>query len=331
MNLLAVIIVLVLRHRGLMQEPAGAIGVLLRRWRDVWLQRGTREGWSPVLVVGLSVLLPALLLAVLLALPDGLWQRLAAGVAGLLVLAQAMLDQRVPVTVERYRQDWESRAWPVDTSAQSGLLAAGLVADSELSPARRDLVEESLRQVFAPLFWFLLLGPVAVAAAHAVHAHGLQRVAIIDFDVHHGNGSQDIFASDPRVMYASSHQYPLYPNSGLAHERGVGNVVNATLSPGTDGEAFRHAWREHLLPRVEAFRPQLVLVSAGFDGHRLDPLADLMLEADDYRWLSAELAALARRHADGRLVSMLEGGYSLAALRACSVAHLQGLSGLTPA
>lgn len=171
MNLLVVIIVLVLRHRGLMQEPAGAIGVLLRRWRDVWLQRGTREGWSPVLVVGLSVLLPALLLAVLLALPDGLWQRLAAGVAGLLVLAQAMLDQRVPGTVERYRQDWESRAWPVDTSAQSGLLAAGLVADSELSPARRDLVEESLRQVFAPLFWFLLLGPVGVLAYYLLRLH----------------------------------------------------------------------------------------------------------------------------------------------------------------
>jgi acetoin utilization deacetylase AcuC-like enzyme len=178
---------------------------------------------------------------------------------------------------------------------------------------------------------FCLFNSIAVAAAHAVHAHGLERVAIIDFDVHHGNGSQDIFASDPRVMYASSHQHPLYPNSGLAHERGVGNVVNATLSPGTDGEAFRHAWREHLLPQVDAFRPQLVLVSAGFDGHRLDPLADLMLEADDYRWLSAELAALAERHAGGRLVSMLEGGYSLAALRACSVAHLHGLAGATPA
>ncbi|GAB2495403.1 histone deacetylase family protein [Arenimonas alkanexedens] len=178
---------------------------------------------------------------------------------------------------------------------------------------------------------FCLFNSIAVAAAHALHAHGLERVAIIDFDVHHGNGSQDIFADEPRVMYASSHQHPLYPNSGMANERGVGNVVNATLSPGTDGAAFRHAWREHLLPQVDAFRPQLVLVSAGFDGHRLDPLADLMLEADDYRWLSAELAALATRHAGGRLVSMLEGGYSLTALRACSVAHLQGLAGLSPA
>lgn len=172
---------------------------------------------------------------------------------------------------------------------------------------------------------FCLFNSAAVAAAHAVHAHGLHRVAIADFDVHHGNGSQAIFAGDPRVMYLSSHQSPLYPYTGDPAERGVGNLANATLAPGTGGEAFRAAWRERLLPELEAFRPQLLLVSAGFDGHRLDPLADLALEAADYRWLAAELAALAGRHAGGRLVSMLEGGYSLAALRACSVAHLQGL------
>ncbi|GAB2671463.1 histone deacetylase family protein [Arenimonas aestuarii] len=172
---------------------------------------------------------------------------------------------------------------------------------------------------------FCLFNSVAVAAAHAVHAHGLHRVAIADFDVHHGNGSQDIFAGDPRVMYLSSHQSPLYPNTGDPGEHGVGNLANATLAPGADSKAFREVWQDGLLPRLEAFRPQLLLVSAGFDGHRLDPLADLALEADDYRWLSAELAALAGRHANGRLVSLLEGGYSLSALRACSVAHLQGL------
>lgn len=172
---------------------------------------------------------------------------------------------------------------------------------------------------------FCLFNSVAVAAAHAVHAHGLHRVAIADFDVHHGNGSQDIFAGDPRVMYLSSHQSPLYPNTGDPADRGVGNLANATLAPGADSAAFRAVWQDHLLPRLEDFRPQLLLVSAGFDGHRLDPLADLALEAEDYRWLSAELAALAGRHAGGRLVSLLEGGYSLSALRACSVAHLQGL------
>lgn len=172
---------------------------------------------------------------------------------------------------------------------------------------------------------FCLFNSVAVAAAHAVHAHGLHRVAIADFDVHHGNGSQDIFEGDPRVMYLSSHQSPLYPHTGDPDGHGAGNLANAVLPPGAGGHDFRGLWREILLPRLEAFKPQLLLVSAGFDGHRLDPLADLSLEAGDYRWLSAELAATARRHAGGRLVSLLEGGYSLTALRACSVAHLQGL------
>lgn len=172
---------------------------------------------------------------------------------------------------------------------------------------------------------FCLFNSVAVAAAHAVHAHGLARVAIADFDVHHGNGSQDIFAAEPRVMYLSSHQSPLYPNTGQPDDRGSGNLANALLAPGSGSEAFRSAWRETLLPRLDAFKPELLLVSAGFDGHRLDPLADLQLDAEDYRWLSAELARLAQRHAAGRVVSLLEGGYSLSALRACSVAHLKGL------
>ncbi len=172
---------------------------------------------------------------------------------------------------------------------------------------------------------FCLFNAVAVAAAHALHMHGLERVAIADFDVHHGNGSQDIFANEPRVMYVSSHQMPLYPNTGLATDTGVGNLANAPLAPGAGSEAFRAAWSRSLLPALDTFRPQLLLVSAGFDGHRLDPLADLALEAEDYHWLSTELASLADRHAGGRVVSLLEGGYSLAALRACSVAHLQGL------
>jgi acetoin utilization deacetylase AcuC-like enzyme len=172
---------------------------------------------------------------------------------------------------------------------------------------------------------FCLFNNIAVAAAHALAEHGLQRLAILDFDVHHGNGSQAIFEHDARVLYASSHQSPLYPGGGLASETGVGNIVNAPLPPASAGAAFRAAWSGTLLPAVEAFAPQLVLVSAGFDGHRLDPLADLGLEAEDYRWLGAEIAGLAGRHAGGRLVAMLEGGYSLTALRACSVAHLQGL------
>ena len=172
---------------------------------------------------------------------------------------------------------------------------------------------------------FCLFNHIAVAAAHALAAHGLERVAIVDFDVHHGNGSQAIFEHEPRVLYASSHQWPLYPGTGSETEHGAGNVFNAPLAPGSDGAAFRAAWSSRLLPAIEAFAPQLLLVSAGFDAHRLDPLADLRLEAQDYLWLSTELARLAERHAGGRVVSLLEGGYSLTALRECSVAHLLGL------
>jgi acetoin utilization deacetylase AcuC-like enzyme len=172
---------------------------------------------------------------------------------------------------------------------------------------------------------FCLFNSVAVAAAHALAQHGLQRVAIVDFDVHHGNGTQDIFEREPRVLYLSSHQFPLYPGTGSPDESGVGNIVNAPLPPGAGSALFRAAWSEHLLPALDAFAPQLLLVSAGFDGHRLDPLADLGLDAADYAWLSQRLAASADRHGGGRVVSLLEGGYSLTALRECSVAHLVGL------
>lgn len=172
---------------------------------------------------------------------------------------------------------------------------------------------------------FCLFNNAAVAAAHALSEHQLQRVAVIDFDVHHGNGTQDIFANEPRVQYLSSHQSPLYPGSGREDEIGVGNICNALLPPGSGGAAFRAAWSDKLLPALDAFRPQLLLLSAGFDAHRLDPLADLSLEAADYAWIGAELAAVAERHAQGRVVAFLEGGYSLTALRECSVALLRGL------
>jgi acetoin utilization deacetylase AcuC-like enzyme len=172
---------------------------------------------------------------------------------------------------------------------------------------------------------FCLFNNAAIAAAHALSEHRLERIAVIDFDVHHGNGSQDIFANEPRVQYLSSHQSPLYPGSGREDEIGVGNVRNATLPPGSVGAAFRTIWKETLLPALEAFRPQLLLLSAGFDAHRLDPLADLCLEATDYAWIGAELTAAAERHAQGRLVAFLEGGYSLTALRESSVALLRGL------
>ncbi|MFK3646844.1 histone deacetylase family protein [Lysobacter enzymogenes] len=172
---------------------------------------------------------------------------------------------------------------------------------------------------------FCLFNNIAVAAAHACDKHGLARVAVIDFDVHHGNGTQAIFDSDARVMYVSSHQMPLYPDTGYAHERGVGNIVNAPLPAGTGSEGFRRVWRERLLPAIDGFRPQLVLISAGFDAHKRDPLAQIELDGDDFAWLTAELVAIAERHAQGRVVSMLEGGYDLAALRESAVAHVGAL------
>ena len=174
---------------------------------------------------------------------------------------------------------------------------------------------------------FCLFNNVAVAAAHALSVHGLERVAIVDFDVHHGNGTADIFAADARVLYASSHQMPLYPGSGAAAERGVGNLVHAPLPAGAGSAPFRAAFNEHILPALERFAPQLMIISAGFDAHRLDPLANLNLEADDFAWVTRQLVAVANRHADGRVVSNLEGGYSLNALREATIAHVNALAG----
>jgi len=172
---------------------------------------------------------------------------------------------------------------------------------------------------------FCLFNNVAVAAAHALAMHRLKRIAIVDFDVHHGNGTQAIFATESRVLYVSSHQAPLYPHTGGADETGCGNMLNAPLPAGTASAGFRGTWHDVLLPRLHAFRPQLVLVSAGFDAHRDDPLADLALKTDDYAWLSERLVDLARAHAHGRIVSCLEGGYDPGALCAGVVAHVTEL------
>ena len=172
---------------------------------------------------------------------------------------------------------------------------------------------------------FCLFNNVAVGAAHALAAHGLERVAIVDFDVHHGNGTQDIFWSEPRVMYASSHQWPLYPDTGARTDTGVGNIVNVPLPPESGSAQFRQACEQIVLPALDAFAPQLLLISAGFDAHRLDPLANLNLETGEYAWITRRLVELAERHAKGRIVSSLEGGYSLEALRESVAAHVAAL------
>ncbi len=177
---------------------------------------------------------------------------------------------------------------------------------------------------------FCLFNNVAVGAAHALDRHGLARVAVVDFDIHHGNGTQAIFADEPRVLYASAHEMPLFPDTGHPRDRGIGNMYNAALQPGTGSHRFREAWREQLLPAVDGFEPQLVLVSAGFDGHRADPVAHIALEADDFAWLTSELVEIAHRHSGGRVVSVLEGGYDLPALAECSIVHARALAACMP-
>ena len=171
---------------------------------------------------------------------------------------------------------------------------------------------------------FCLFNSVAVGAAHAL-ARGVDRVAIVDFDVHHGNGTQDIFWDDPRVVYASTHQWPLYPGSGARDETGAGNIVNAPLPPGSGSREFRAACETIVLPALRTFQPQLVMISAGFDAHQLDPLADMNLGGDDYAWITSELVEIARTFAGGRVVSSLEGGYSLTALRQSATAHVAAM------
>jgi acetoin utilization deacetylase AcuC-like enzyme len=217
-------------------------------------------------------------------------------------------------------------------SAEAGLCAAGALV-AAVDAVMRGTATRAFCAVRPPghhatpdtAMGFCLFNNVAVAAAHAVAAHGLKRVAIADFDVHHGNGTQDIFQREPRVLFISSHQSPLYPGTGRAEEHGVGNIVNAPLSSGEGSYEFRALWNDALLPRLHAFKPQLVLVSAGFDAHNNDPLANLCLQAEDYAWITERLVELARAHAGGRLVSTLEGGYDLGALAASVSAHVSAL------
>lgn len=173
---------------------------------------------------------------------------------------------------------------------------------------------------------FCFFNNAAIAARQAQAKHGAERVAIVDFDVHHGNGSQEIFWSDPSVMYCSTHEMPLYPGTGAKNETGAhNNIVNAPLSAGDNGTQFREAFTSRILPRLEAFRPDLVIISAGFDAHMRDPLANLNLVETDYAWVTQKLMDVADKHAKGRIVSVLEGGYDLEGLAKSTAAHVAEL------
>ena len=173
---------------------------------------------------------------------------------------------------------------------------------------------------------FCLFNNAAIAARHAQKRHGAERIAIVDFDVHHGNGSQDIFWSDKTVMYCSTHQMPLYPGTGARDERGEHNtIVNAPLSPGDGGPEFRAALENVILPRINDFRPDLIVISAGFDAHQRDPLANLNLLETDFQWATQKIMELADATANGRVISLLEGGYDLQGLANSAAAHVRAL------
>ena len=173
---------------------------------------------------------------------------------------------------------------------------------------------------------FCFFNNAAIAARHAQRAHGAERVAIVDWDVHHGNGTQEIFWGDASVLYASTHEMPLYPGTGAPSERGEhGTIVNAPLRAGDGTDVFRDAFESAILPRLAAFAPDLVIISAGFDAHWRDPLANINLKEADFAWATQKLMEIADRHADGRLVSILEGGYDLEGLSKSTAAHVMAL------
>ncbi len=175
---------------------------------------------------------------------------------------------------------------------------------------------------------FCLFSNVAIAAKYARARHGAERIAVVDFDVHHGNGTQDVFWAEKDLFLASTHQMPLYPGTGAPDEEGeTGNICNAPLRPNDGGSQFREAFNSRVLPALTDFGPDLILISAGFDAHEADPLANLRLVEDDFVWATDKLMTIAEHHCRGRVVSMLEGGYDLAALGRSAAAHVDMLMG----
>jgi acetoin utilization deacetylase AcuC-like enzyme len=228
-----------------------------------------------------------------------------------------------------------SRALDPDTHMNPGSWTAALRAAGAVTAAARAVASSEITRAFCAIrppghhaepgtpMGFCLLSSVAVGA-RAAQASGIGRVGIVDFDVHHGNGTQAVFERDPSVFFGSAHQSPLYPGTGEAAETGVGNVVNAPVAPDAPREVWRAAWTR-VVEALDAFEPELILISAGFDAHRRDPLAEQRLEEADYDWATRAVLEVARRRCGGKVVSSLEGGYDLRALGSSAVAHVRAL------
>jgi len=222
-----------------------------------------------------------------------------------------------------------SRALDADTHVSPGSWTAALRAAGAAGAAVDAVIAGEIANAFCATrppghhaeaetpMGFCLFGTIAIAAKRALDLHGLERVAVLDFDVHHGNGTQDLLWDEARAFFVSSHQMPLWPGTGDVHESGAhGNVLNVPLPPGAGGAAFRRAWETQVFPALDEFAPDLVLVSAGFDAHEADPLAQLALREADFVWIAERICEIADAHAGGRVVATLEGGYDLDALAA---------------
>jgi len=229
------------------------------------------------------------------------------------------------------------RSIDADTSASPKSWIAALTAIGAANAAVDDVFSGKADNVFVAsrppghhaekttAMGFCLFNNAAIAARYAQKKHGAERVAIVDWDVHHGNGTQDIFWDDPSVLYCSTHQMPLYPGTGAKNETGAGNIVNAPLAPQTGSDIFREAMRSRVFSAIDDFAPDLIIISAGFDAHHRDPLAEINLTEDDFDWATGQLMDRAARHSGNRLVSLLEGGYDLEGLSFSVAAHVKRL------
>ena len=255
-----------------------------------------------------------------------------------LVHSDAYIDGIFAAGKEVAAQSQKMLALDGDTLMSAGTLAAAKAAAGGATEGVRLVVTGKAKRVFiacrppghhaepSRAMGFCIFSNAAIAGKYALADHGLSRVAVVDFDVHHGNGTQACFWDDARCLFASSHQMPLYPGTGAADETGVGNIFNAPIAPGTDGPSITRVWQEELLPKIAAGKPELIIISAGFDAHRRDPLGGLNMEAEDFANITRLIVELAEKHCQGRVVSMLEGGYDLQGLSDSCKAHLHALA-----